>query len=65
MKEKLERYIKNIDNGTVAMNALIKYAYKIGAKNIDGTLSSVDDDHTDRRNHFYKKFGFVISNSGI
>lgn len=55
----------NIGNGTIAMNALIKYAYKIGAKYIDGTLSSVDDDHADRRNHFYEKFGFVISNSSI
>ena len=69
-----EKYIHIIDilmkdneigNGTVAMNALIKYANKIGVKYIDGTLSFVDDDHADRRNHFYKKFGFVISNSSI
>ena len=44
-----------IGNGTIAMNALINYAKKIGAKYISGTLSSVDDDHADRRNHFYKK----------
>lgn len=69
-----ERYIHIIDilmedneigNGSVAMKALIKYAKKIDAKYINGTLSSVDNDHADRRNHFYKKFGFAITNSSI
>lgn len=55
----------DIGNGTIAMNNLIKYAKKNKIKYIDGTLSSVDDDHADRRNHFYKKFGFVISDSDI
>lgn len=55
----------NIGNGSVAMKALIKYAKKIDAKWIGGTLSSVDDDHADRRNHFYEKFGFNIDNSSI
>lgn len=54
-----------IGNGTIAMNALIKYANKIDAKYIDGTLSPVDDEQADRRNYFYEKFGFVISNSYI
>lgn len=54
-----------IGNGTIAMNALIKYANKIEAKYIDGTLSPVDDGHADRRNYFYEKFGFVISNAYI
>lgn len=69
-----EKYIHIIDilmmdneigNGTVAMNTLLNYAKKIDAKFIDGTLSSVDDDHVDRRNHFYEKFGFTISDSSI
>ena len=55
----------NIGNGTVAMKALLKYAKKINAKWIDGGLSSVDNDHADRRNHFYEKFGFVIKDSQI
>lgn len=54
-----------IGNGTIAMKALIKYAKKIEAKYIDGMLSSVDDEHVDRRNYFYKKFGFVVSDSSI
>ena len=69
-----ERYIhiddvlmvdNNIGNGTVAMNALIKYAKRINAIYIDGWLSSVDNDHADRRNHYYEKFGFVIKDSHI
>ena len=51
----------NIGNGTVAMKDLLKYAKKINAKWIDGGLSSVDNDHADRRNHFYEKFGFEIT----
>ena len=54
-----------IGNGTVAMKALLKYAKKINAKWIDGGLSSVDNDHADRRNHFYEKFGFFIKDSQI
>lgn len=55
----------NIGNGSVAMKPLIKYAKKVNAKWIDGGLSSVDDDHADRRNHYYEKFGFTISDSSI
>jgi hypothetical protein len=55
----------NIGNGTVAMNALIKYAKQIKAKSINGELSSVDNDHADRRNHYYEKFGFIINKSRI
>lgn len=50
----------NIGNGTIAMKALIKYATKNNIKWIEGYLSSVDNDHADRRNHYYKKFGFKI-----
>ena len=31
----------------------------------DGSLSSVDNDHADRRNHYYEKFGFEIQSSSI
>lgn len=55
----------NIGNGTIAMNALIKYAKKNNVKWINGELSSIDDDHADRRNHFYEKFGFSIECSTI
>ncbi len=55
----------NIGNGTVAMTALIKYAKKINAKFINGWLSDVDNDHADRRNHYYEKFGFDINGSSI
>lgn len=55
----------NIGNGTVAMKELIKYAKKIKANHIEGSLSCVDDDHADRRNHYYKKFGFEIEKSKI
>lgn len=69
-----EKYIHIIDvlmedndigNGTVAMKALIKYAKKINAKFISGSLSDVDNDHAERRNHYYEKFGFVIDGSSI
>ena len=55
----------NIGNGTIAMKALIKYATKNNIKWIEGYLSSVDNDHADRRNHYYKKFGFEIKGSSI
>ena len=55
----------NIGNGSIALNALINYAKEIGAPKITGSLSPVDDDHADRRNHFYEKFGFNIINSKI
>ncbi len=55
----------NIGNGTIAMKALIKYATKNNIKWIEGHLSSVDNDHADRRNHYYKKFGFEIKGSSI
>lgn len=55
----------NIGNGTVAMKGLIKYAEKIKANHIEGNLSCVDNDHADRRNHYYKKFGFEIEHLKI
>ncbi len=48
--------------GTLAMKALIKYAYYNKIDKIYGELSSVDNDHKDRRDYYYSKFGF--SNNG-
>lgn len=55
----------NIGNGTVAMRALLQYAKKNNVKYVEGRLSPGDDDHADRRNHYYEKFGFTINDSGI
>lgn len=59
--------MKDIDigNGAVAMEALIKYAKIIKAKYIAGEFSKVDDDHADRRKHYYEKFGFAIKDRKI
>ena len=48
----------DIGNGSVAMEALLKYAIKSGVHVITGDLSSIDDDHKNRRDHYYAKFGF-------
>ena len=55
----------DIGNGTVAMEALIKYAKIINVKYIAGEFSRVDDDHADRRKHYYEKFGFAIKDRTI
>ncbi len=55
----------NIGNGSVAINALIKMEKEIDCTRITGMLSFVDDDHADRRDHFYQKFGFEIVDSTI
>lgn len=51
----------DVGNGGIAMRALFKYAKKNGVKKITGSLSKVDDDHRSRRDHYYKKFGFDVS----
>ncbi|MCL2574312.1 MAG: GNAT family N-acetyltransferase [Defluviitaleaceae bacterium] len=50
----------NAGFGTILMDELIQYAKKHNSTKITGRLSSVDEkfENTDRRNHFYKKFGF-------
>lgn len=44
--------------GTYAMKALIKYAKDMHVSLLVGDLSAADEDHKDRRDHFYEKFGF-------
>lgn len=55
----------NIGNGTVAMKALLQYAKKNNVKYISGYRSANDDDHADRRDHYYEKFGFAVNDSNI
>ena len=50
----------NIGNGSIAMEYFLKTAKKIEAKCIRGGLSSVDSDHFDRSEHYYKKFDFKV-----
>jgi hypothetical protein len=50
----------NVGNGSILMRALLAYASLKNIKMISGMLSSIDDDHIERRNHFYEKFGFEI-----
>jgi hypothetical protein len=51
----------NIGNGSIMMNYLLKDVKQHPEiKRIVGTISSVDKDHYDRLEHFYKKFGFSV-----
>ena len=47
--------------GTAMMQKLIEYAKENGYSRIYGNLSDVDIGHKDRLYHFYKKFGFEIT----
>ena len=52
--------------GTNAFNLIFEYTnctQKISK--MYGSLSSVDDDHADRRDHFYRKLGFKIDSTRI
>lgn len=51
--------------GTIAMDCLLNFAKEQGYFKVTGWISSVDADHFDRLEHFYKKFGFdVVFNKG-
>ncbi|MGN1303505.1 MAG: GNAT family N-acetyltransferase [Oscillospiraceae bacterium] len=47
--------------GSAMMSKLIEYATENGYSRLYGNLSDVDLDHKDRLYHFYKKFGFEIT----
>lgn len=47
--------------GTAMMQKLIEYAQENGYSRLYGNLSDVDIGHKDRLYHFYKKFGFEIT----
>ncbi|MGE7924722.1 hypothetical protein ACQKND_16285 [Viridibacillus arvi] len=51
---------KEIGNGSIVMKYFINEAAKTGATYISGSLSYVDQEHFDRLEHFYKKFGFEV-----
>ncbi|MGN0496931.1 MAG: hypothetical protein ACI4GW_11950 [Lachnospiraceae bacterium] len=55
----------NLHEGEILVSALINYGKEINATKIFGKLSPVDNDHKDRRNHFYEKMGFTINGSKI
>lgn len=46
--------------GSLAMQALLDFAKEHGYSKISGWLSPVDQDHFDRSEHFYRKFGFNV-----
>lgn len=54
-----------IGNGSIAMTFLIDFARKFEVKYISGSFSTVDDNHAERREHFYRKFGFEIRDRKI
>lgn len=52
--------------GTNAFNLIFDYINRTKEINkIYGSMSHVDDDHSDRRNHFYRKLGFTIEGMRI
>jgi len=55
----------NIGNGSIILKTLVEYAKECGARKIVGNLSIADADNADRRNHYYEKFGFKVSESRI
>ena len=55
----------NNGNGSILMNALFKFAKSKNIDLITGDLSPIDNDHKDRRNHYYEKFGFKITENMV
>lgn len=52
--------------GTNAFNLIFDYINRTKEINkMYGSMSHVDDDHADRRNHFYRKLGFTIEGMRI
>ena len=55
----------NVGNGSIAMRALLKYSKNHNVKKITGYLSTADNSHKARRNHYYEKFGFSVYESNV
>lgn len=55
----------SVGNGSILMKALLEYATSNQIQIISGDLSSVDDDHKLRRDSYYRKFGFKVSEKSI
>jgi len=51
----------NEGQGTIAMEGLLKIAKERNVAKIWGKMAPCDDDHAERRAHYYEKFGFTIS----
>lgn len=49
-----------VGNGSILMPYFIEYCKTTDAKYICGELSSIDNEHFDRSEHFYKKHGFDV-----
>lgn len=49
-----------IGNGSILMKYFLKTVEELHVDYISGELSSVDKNHFDRSEHFYKKFGFEV-----
>ena len=55
----------NIGNGAIAMKALFAYCEDNYICVITGDLSSVDNDHKNRRDHYYASHGFEVNPNKI
>lgn len=55
----------NIGNGSILMLSLFEYCKRHQITTITGYLSSVDNDHKARRDHYYNKFGFIVTDHSI
>lgn len=55
----------NIGNGSILMSSLFEYCKRHNIMHITGFLSSVDNDHKERRDHYYTKFGFTVTENSI
>lgn len=58
----IARFEANQGYGTMLMGELLRYAKMHKVTRISGELSFIDlDDHPERLQHFYRKFGFTIT----
>lgn len=59
--------VQDVDcgDGSILLEGIIKMAIAMKATKITGSLSSIDEDHKDRRNHFYEKHCFTVGKSYI
>ena len=51
----------NTGEGSIAMEYFLKTAKSLGFIKVVGELSPVDNNHFDRLEHFYNKFGFTVT----
>jgi hypothetical protein len=56
--------VQNVGNGSLAMKHFIETSRRNGIKKIIGNINSVDKDHFDRLEHFYRKHNFIVTFNG-